>query len=35
MIDFHVHFFPESVFKAIWRFFDADKSGLWKVRYKL
>jgi len=34
MIDFHVHFFPERLFGAIWRVFEAP-GGHWPVRYKL
>ncbi|MCE9501541.1 MAG: amidohydrolase family protein [Leptospira sp.] len=35
MIDIHVHFFPESVFRAIWKFFENGSKGLWKIKYKL
>lgn len=35
MIDFHVHFFPEHVFRAIWRFFEGKGSGLWTVQNRL
>lgn len=34
MIDFHVHFFPERLFGAIWRVFEGP-GGYWPVRYKL
>jgi len=34
MIDIHVHFFPASIFQAIWRYFETPGHGLWKVRYK-
>lgn len=33
MIDFHVHFFPERLFQAIWRVFEGE-GGHWDVRYK-
>ena len=32
IIDFHTHFFPESLFRAIWRFFD---SFSWKIEHKV
>ncbi|MBX7218576.1 MAG: amidohydrolase family protein [Blastocatellia bacterium] len=35
MIDLHVHFFPESVFQAIWRYFETESHGLWTITYKL
>lgn len=31
-IDSHVHFFPEEIFRAIWKWFD---EYAWEVRYKL
>lgn len=34
MIDFHVHFFPERLFGAIWRVFEGP-NGHWPIRYKL
>lgn len=34
MIDFHVHFFPERLFQAIWRVFEGE-GGHWNVRYKV
>lgn len=35
MIDFHVHFFPERVFRAIWEFFETRSHGLWRIHYRL
>ncbi len=35
MIDIHVHFFPPSLFQAIWRYFETPSHGLWKVKYKI
>ena len=35
MIDIHVHFFPPAVFRAIWRYFENQSGGLWKINYKL
>lgn len=35
MIDIHVHFFPEGIFQAIWRYFATPGHGLWDVKYKL
>ncbi len=35
IIDMHVHYFPPAVFRAIWRFFESQSNGLWKIRYKL
>jgi predicted TIM-barrel fold metal-dependent hydrolase len=35
MIDIHVHFFPPSVFRAIWDYFEAQSHGLWTIRYRL
>jgi uncharacterized protein len=32
MIDAHVHLFPDRVFQAIWRWFDANA---WSIRYRL
>lgn len=34
IIDSHVHFFPEPVFKAIWTFFETESKGLWPIHYK-
>jgi predicted TIM-barrel fold metal-dependent hydrolase len=34
MIDFHVHFFPERLFGAIWRVFEGPE-GYWPIRYRL
>ena len=34
MIDIHVHFFPPTLFQAIWRYFETPGHGLWKVKYK-
>lgn len=31
----HVHFFPEAVFRAIWRFFETESAGLWPIRYRV
>lgn len=31
----HVHYFPQRVFEAIWKFFEARGHGLWDVRSKL
>jgi len=27
IIDFHVHFFPPAVFRAIWRYFEVKSRG--------
>jgi hypothetical protein len=35
MIDMHVHFFPPTVFQAIWRYFETPSNGLWNIKYKL
>ncbi len=35
MIDFHTHFFPENVFRAIWNFFETRDSRLWSVKEKV
>lgn len=35
MIDIHVHFFPPTLFQAIWRYFETPDHGLWKVKYKM
>lgn len=35
MIDMHVHFFPENVFRAIWNFFETRDSRLWSVKEKV
>jgi uncharacterized protein len=35
MIDIHVHFFPASVFRAIWDYFETASRGLWPIRYRL
>jgi len=35
MIDIHVHYFPQEVFKAIWKFFESKSKGLWNINYKL
>lgn len=35
MIDIHVHFFPENVFRAIWNFFETRDSRLWSVKEKV
>lgn len=35
MIDVHVHFFPENVFRAIWNFFETRDSRLWSVKEKV
>jgi hypothetical protein len=35
MIDIHVHFFPPSLFQAIWRYFETPGHGLWKVKYQM
>jgi len=35
VIDVHVHFFPERVFRAIWDYFESRSHGLWRIRYKL
>lgn len=35
MIDMHVHFFPEAVFRAIWRYFEQASVGLWSIRYRV
>jgi predicted TIM-barrel fold metal-dependent hydrolase len=32
VVDAHVHLFPDGVFEALWRFFDAH---IWPVRYRL
>lgn len=34
MIDFHVHFFPEKLFGAIWRVFEGPE-GYWPIRYRV
>lgn len=35
MIDIHVHYFPQPLFEAIWRFFETRGHGLWPIHYKL
>lgn len=35
MIDMHVHYFPEPVFRAIWTYFETESRGLWKIRRKV
>jgi len=35
MIDIHVHFFPSSIFQAIWRYFETPGHGLWNIKYKV
>lgn len=35
MIDVHVHFFPENVFRAIWNFFETRDARLWSVKEKV
>ncbi|MBE7410672.1 MAG: amidohydrolase family protein [Leptospiraceae bacterium] len=34
LIDFHVHYFPKPIFKAIWKYFETHTNGLWKINYK-
>jgi predicted TIM-barrel fold metal-dependent hydrolase len=31
----HVHYFPEPIFKAIWKYFETESRGLWPIRQKL
>ena len=35
MIDMHVHLFPPAVFRAIWRHFESESKGMWRIHYKL
>lgn len=35
IIDIHVHYFPERVFRAIWTFFETHGHGLWSIREKI
>jgi predicted TIM-barrel fold metal-dependent hydrolase len=35
MIDTHVHYFPEKVFQAIWRYFESAPGNLWTIKYKV
>lgn len=35
MIDIHVHFFPDRLFRAIWNYFESESFGLWRINYKV
>lgn len=35
LIDMHVHYFPQELFNAIWRFFETESKGLWNINYKI
>jgi predicted TIM-barrel fold metal-dependent hydrolase len=35
VIDMHVHYFPEPIFRAIWDYFETESRGLWAIHRKL
>lgn len=35
IIDIHVHFFPKKLFEAVWKYFETQSHGLWKIHYKI
>lgn len=35
IFDVHVHYFPKSLFRAIWKYFETNTNGLWNIKKKV